>query len=64
MEEIIMKINAVLSTLDNIEVKHKANMMSMVGSMGVLEEIRDNLVKLTANDDCSLETMNNGFLWL
>lgn len=54
MEEIIMKINAVLSTLDNIEVKHKANMMSMVGSMGVLEEIRDNLVKLTANDGLQL----------
>lgn len=50
-EEIRQKLGAVVMTLNNIQVKGKANMSNMVGSISVLED----LYELFGRDDLAVE---------
>ena len=50
-EEIRQKLGAVVMTLNNIQVKGKANMSNMVGSISVLED----LYELFGRDDLVVE---------
>lgn len=49
MIEIIEKLDAVIGTLNNIEVRRKQNLMSLAGCMSVLEELSTELKQREAD---------------